>query len=509
MTQIQLLILGIFLLSLGAILGYFARQSIAKRKIGSLEEIIHQKLAKAQQEAEGILKEAKTKAEKILQTAQKEEEIKRKELLKAEKLLLERGIKLDRKEELIERKREEILKKANLLERKDQELQQALKETQQKLEKIAGLSKEQAFEILLKKIEQEHEQEIAHKLRQLENEGIERFEKKAKEILATAIQKLAVSQAQELTTTTVTLPDDEIKGRIIGKEGRNIKTLERLTGVEILVDDTPEVVVISGFDPIRRQIAKIALQKLIIDGRIQPARIEEEVAKAEKEIENQIKEAGEAAAFETGIVGLDPRLLKILGRLRFRTSYGQNVLLHSIEVAHLAGTIAAELGANVKVAKMAGLFHDIGKALDHQIEGSHVVIGMKILEKFGIQKEVIDAMKSHHGEFPVENLEAIIVQTADAISGSRPGARKETLEQYLKRIEELEKIALSFSGVEKAWALQAGREIRVFVKANEIDDLGTYKLAKEIAQQIEQELKYPGEIKVTVIREKRVVEFAR
>jgi ribonuclease Y len=305
------------------------------------------------------------------------------------------------------------------------------------------------------------------------------------------------------------LPNEEIKGKIIGKEGRNIRTLENLTGVEIIVDETPETVTISCFDPIRRQIAKLALEKLIKDGRIQPAKIEEKVEEAKKEIQEQIKEAGETAATELGLVGIDPKLLQILGRLKFRSSYGQNVLLHSIEVALLASALAEEIGANSFVCKKAGLFHDIGKAMDLQVEGSHVDIGIKILEKFGVEKEVIDAMKSHHEEYPYESIEAVLVQVADQISGARPGARKDTLENYLKRISELEKIALSFEGVEKAWALQAGREIRVFVRPEEIDDFGARKLAREIANRIQEELNYPGEIKVTVVREMKIIEYAR
>ena len=346
-------------------------------------------------------------------------------------------------------------------------------------------------------------------MKKLELEGRERFEKRAKEILAQAIQKWALSQAQEITTTTLTLPSEEIKGRIIGKEGRNIRALEKLTGVEIVVDETPEAVVISSFDPIRRQIAKSALEKLIQDGRIQPARIEEKVEEAKKEINSQIKEAGEAALYDVGLVGFDPKLVQLLGRLRFRTSYGQNVLLHSIEVSHLASALAAEIGANPLVCKKAGLFHDIGKAVDQQVEGSHTDIGIKILEKFGQDQEVISAMKSHHEEYPYESLEAILVQAADQISGARPGARKDTLENYLKRLADLENIASGFSGVEKAWALQAGREIRVFVKSEEIDDLEARKLAKDIANRIQEELKYPGEIKVNVIRETRVTEYAK
>jgi len=327
--------------------------------------------------------------------------------------------------------------------------------------------------------------------------------------MVSAMQRLDNSQVAESTTTIVSLPNDEMKGRIIGKEGRNIKTLERLTGVDVIVDETPETIIISGFNPMRRQIAKLALEKLIIDGRIQPTRIEEMVAKAKEEIDKKIKEAGEAAVYDTGVVGLDPRLIQLLGRLRFRTSFGQNVLIHSIESAHLAGMLAAELGADVSVSKKAGLLHDIGKAVDQEVAGSHVEIGKRILEKFGVDEKVIKAMQSHHEEYPYETIESRIIQAADAVSAARPGARKETLDNYLKRLGELEAIATSFNGVEKAYAIQAGREIRVFVTPGKIDDIQAHKLAKEIAKEIEKELKYPGEIKVNVIRETRVIEYAR
>jgi ribonuclease Y len=335
------------------------------------------------------------------------------------------------------------------------------------------------------------------------------MEKRAKEILAFAIQKCALSQAQEITTSTVSLPSDDIKGKIIGKEGRNIKTLERLTGVEIIIDETPETAIISSFDPVRRQIAKLALEKLMQDGRIQPAKIESKVEEAEKEITEQIKKSGEQAVYDLGVVGFDPKIVQLVGRLRFRTSYGQNVLLHSMEVAHIASAIAGELGANETVCKKAGLLHDIGKAVDHQFEGSHVDIGVKILEKFHVDKNIISAMKSHHEEYPAESLEAIIIQAADQISGARPGARKDTVENYIKRLEELEGIANSFKGIDKAYAIQAGRELRVFVKPNEINDMEQKKLAKKIADKIHEDLNYPGEIKVVVIRENRIIEHAK
>jgi len=503
------LLVSIVCLLLGSVLGYYARQSIAKKQVGTLEEKIQKKHAQAKKEAEELITEAKEKYSAILESAKREEDRRRKNLLKTEQVLLKRENILDKKISHFEENEKEFYEKVEKLKQIKENLENYKKEAVEKLEKISQLSQKEAKSELLKNVEKESELEILEKMRNLERDGMEKLEKRAKEILASVIQRCSFSQAQEITTTNVSLPNDEIKGRIIGKEGRNIRTLESLTGVEIVVDETPEAVVISGFDPVRRQIAKTALEKLIQDGRIQPARIEEMVSKAEEEIVSQIKEAGEQAVYETGIVGLDPKIVQLLGRLRFRTSYGQNVLLHSIEVSHLAGALASEIGANPQVARKAGLLHDIGKALDWKVEGSHTEIGIKILEKFGIEKEVIDAMKSHHGEYPVKGIEAILVQTADAISGARPGARKDTVENYLKRLGELEKIAGSFAGVEKAWALQAGREIRVFVKPEEIDDLAANKLARQIAKSIEEELRYPGEIKVTVIRENRIVEYAK
>ncbi|MFH1181273.1 MAG: ribonuclease Y [bacterium] len=500
---------GIFSLVLGAVLGYYIRQSIARKRAGTIEQTIQKKVQKAKEEADIIVSGAKEKAQGLLEASKKETEERYENILKTEKLLLKRESVLEQKSLEFDIREKDFHQRIEKLRQVKESLEILRKESLEKLEKIAGLKKSEAKAELLLGLEKEYEKDLLERLRKLEVEGEDRYENKAKEIIAEVIQKLALSQAQETTTTTFNLPSEEIKGRIIGKEGRNIRTLEKLTGVEIMIDETPEAVVISGFDPVRRQIAKLALEKLIKDGRIQPARIEEKVEEAQKEINSQIKEAGEAAVYDIGVIGLDPKLIQLLGRLRFRTSYGQNVLIHSIEVSHLASALAAEIGANVSVCKKAGLLHDIGKAVDQQIEGSHVDIGIKILEKFGIEKEVIDAFKSHHEEYPYLSLESRIVQSADQISGARPGARKDTLENYLKRLGELENIALTFSGVEKAWALQAGREIRVFVKPGEIDDFGAKKLARDIANKIQAELRYPGEIKVNVIREMRVVEYAK
>ena len=377
------------------------------------------------------------------------------------------------------------------------------------LQKISGFSKEAALEKLNKNIEEEYKDDLYRRMIKLERDNKEEIDKKAREILTLAIQRFSGSHIADATTTVVSLPSDEVKGKIIGKEGRNIKTIERLTGVDIIIDDTPEALIVSGFDPVRRQIAKLAIDKLIADGRIHPAKIEEMVEKARGEINEKIKEAGEAALFETGVGPVDPKLTYLLGRMAFRTSFGQNVLLHSIEMTHIAGMLAAEIGADVSVAKKGALFHDIGKAVDHEVQGTHVEIGRKILQKFGIDEKVIRAMEAHHEEYPYSSLESRIVQSADAISGARPGARRDTVEIYLKRLEDLEKISNSFDGVEKSYAIQAGRELRIFVTPTKIDDLGAIKLAKDIAKKVEEEMKYPGEIRVNVIRETRAIEYAR
>ena len=509
MNQITLLFVVVLVLSGGAVLGYFARQSIAKKRRGTIEAKLQKKISQTKKEAEEIINEAKEKANNLVSDSQKETEERRKELLGAEKTLYKRERVLDEKISNLDRREKDFDLKVKELREKKEKIEKAREEIGRKLEKISGFSKKEAREELLKNLERENEQELLGRIRKLKEEGSEKLKRQAQEILAEAIQRYALSQAQETTTTTLSLPSEEIKGRIIGKEGRNIKVFERLTGVEVIVDDTPETVLISGFNPVRRHIAKVALEKLIKDGRIQPARIEEQIEKARQEVEAQVREFGEKAAYDTGIVDLPQKLQDLLGRLYFRTSYGQNVLLHSIEVAHLAGALAEEIGADVRVAKKAGLLHDIGKAIDHQVQGSHVEIGIKILEKFSQPKEIISAMKSHHEDYEPESIEAVLIKVADQISGARPGARKDTVENYLQRLKELEDLALNFQGVEKAYAIQAGREIRVFVRPEEIGDLESYKLAKDIAARIQEELNYPGEIKVNLIRETRVTEYAK
>jgi len=495
-------------LALGAICGYYARQSIAKKRIGTAERELEEKSKKAKQEAEKIYLQAKERAEEIIESAKKDILKERQELRASEHLLFKRENFLNQKIKEVENREKDLEAKIQKVRIIKEEAEKLAKEHLKKMEEISGLKKEDAKKELLNQVEKEFALELYEKTRRMKEEGEEELNKKAKEILATAIQRCAISQAQELTTSSIQLLSDEIKGKIIGKEGRNIRTFEKITGVEVMVDET-DVVTISSFDPVRREIAKLTLEKLIKDGRIQPVRIEEKFEEAKQDINKEIKEAGEKVCYELGLVGIDSKLMQLLGKLKFRTSYGQNVLLHSYEVAILAEGIASELGANAQICKKAGLFHDIGKALDQEVEGSHVEIGIKILEKFNIGKEIITAMKSHHEDYPYENIEAIIVQVADQISGGRPGARKDTIENYLKRLKELEDIALQFQGVEKSWALQAGRELWVFVKPEEVDDLSTYKMARDISKRIKEELRYPGTIKVVVSRETKAVEYAR
>ena len=494
---------------LGIAIGYFLRLIISLGKKGSMELEIRQMMLEAEEKAKKIVIEAETKSVETMkeirkETRDKEEKFKVTEdrLIKKEALLDQRQIDIDKEVENIKQKVTEI---KEIRERAEKiEVQ---KNTE--LQNIARMSEEDAKNNLLSVVEKKYEEDILGRMKKLEENGEEKLEHRAKEILTTSIQRLSTSVAPDIMSTILSIPSDEMKGKIIGKEGKNIKAFERVTGVEVIVDDTPGLITISSFDPIRRQVARVALENLLMDGRIQPAKIEKIVEKAQQDINKIIKEKGEQAAYECGIINLDPRVISILGRLHFRTSYGQNVLQHSIEMSHIAGMIAEEVGANVQLAKTAALVHDIGKALDHEVSGTHVEIGRRILQKFGVSEDIIKAMQSHHEEFPYESVEAVIVQVADAISGGRPGARSDSIENYLKRLGELEAIANSFPGVEKSYALQAGREIRVFVFPEQISDLDAKKLARDMAEKIEGELKYPGEIKVTVIRESRVIEYAR
>jgi ribonuclease Y len=478
-------------------------------KRGSIELEMKQLLLSAKEESQKITDEAEKKAAKTTDALRQKEEEKEREWKKSEERLI-------KKEEMLEKRQEDIEREVSLIKEKAEEIraiktqiEERKKDVELELEKVARLSIEDARQELIQKTQNRFEEDMAVRMQKLEREGSDRLDRRAKDILTTSIHRLANSTAGDIMTTAVLIPNEELKGKIIGKEGRNIRTFERYAGVELVVDETPGTIIISSFDPVRRQIARLALENLILDGRIQPVKIEEMVEKAKTEINKIIKEKGEQACYECGVFNMDPRLVSILGRLYFRTSYGQNVLQHSIEMAHISGMLAEELGADVQIAKAGALFHDIGKAVDHEVQGTHVEIGRRILQKFGVDERITKAMQAHHEEYPYETLESFIVQSADAISGGRPGARRESVEQYIKKLEELEKIATTIPGVEKAYALQAGREIRVFVTPQEVNDLEAHQIAREIAIQIERELKYPGEIKVNVIRETRCIEYAR
>ncbi len=501
-------LIGIFSLG-GAVIGYFLRWALTFGKQGSAELKIKRMLLDAQENAKSIVSKAESKSISILEDVKKEKREKEDQLRKVEERLIKKEDFLDNRQVEIDTGAKNLENKIKKVEEIKNEINKIKEVEAENLKKIAGLSEEEAQAKLFKIIEKENEEDLSARMQKLEQLGEEKLEEKAKDILITAIHRMGNSVAADILSTTVNIPSDDIKGKIIGKEGKNIRAFERATGTEIIVDDTPGSITISSFDPVRRQIARIALENLIVDGRIQPARIEEFVEKAKEEINKTIKKRGEQAVYECGILNLDPRIVSILGRLYFRTSYGQNVLQHSIEMAHIAGMLAEELKADVAVAKAGALLHDIGKAVDHEIQGTHVEIGRRILQKFGADEKIIKAMQSHHGEYPYESIEAVIVQVADSISGSRPGARRDTVENYLKRLKELEDIANSFEGVSKSYALQAGREIRVLVTPEDISDLEAKRLARDIVMKIEKELKYPGEIKVNVIRETRIIEYAR
>ena len=494
---------------LGVGLGAYLRFLISLGKKGSMELKLRAMEFQAQEDAKKITTRAEEEAARLLKEARGEAKEKEDAQKTHEARLVKKEDFLDKRQGDLDKEAEEL--KAKIAEiKKIKERADALEaEKQVALEKVARLSEDEAKKELVSAMEKKHEEDILMRMQKLEQAGEEKLERRAQEILTSAIQRLGTAVSTDMLTTTVSIPSDEVKGKIIGKEGRNIKAFERATGVEVIVDDTPGAITISSFNPIRRQVARVALENLIADGRIQPAKIEQMVEKAEAEINKTIKEKGTQAAYECGVINLPPQVVMILGRLHFRTSYGQNVLHHSIEMAHLAGMIAAELGANVAVAKAGALLHDLGKAMDHEVQGTHVEIGRRILQKFGVDEAVVKAMQAHHGEYPYETPESVIVQVADAISGSRPGARRDTVENYLKRLEDLERIATSFPGIEKAYALQAGREIRIFVKPGEVSDLEAKNIAKDVASKVEAELKYPGETKVTVISENRVVEYAR
>jgi ribonuclease Y len=508
-TTLIVILIGVGVLLLGVGIGYYLRVIVALGKRRSIEIDIKQMMVGAKEEAQKITDEAKKKSEEKLKELKEEEKKKEQEFKETEKRLIKKDELLDVRQADINKEIENIKLKVEEVKKIQEKVSVIETEKKNELEKIAKLTEGEAKEELLKDIEKKYEEDILIKIQKLENSNEEKLDLRAKDILATSIQRLAVSTASDFMTTTVAIPNNEIKGKIIGKEGRNIRAFERVAGVELIVDDTPGSIVISSFDPVRRQVARVALENLILDGRIQPAKIEELVEKAKEEINKIIKEKGEQAVYECGIFNFDPRVVAILGRLYFRTSYGQNVLQHSIEMAHIAGMLAEELGADVAISKAGALVHDIGKALDHEVQGTHIEIGMRILQKFGADERIITAMKSHHEDYPYETIESIIVQTADAISGGRPGARRDSVENYLKRLQDLEALVNTFPAVEKSYALQAGREIRIFVTPEKISDAETKLMARDIAIKIEQELKYPGEIKVTMIRETRIIEYAR
>lgn len=509
MSTIVIILIGVAVLLLGMGIGYYLRLIVALGKRRSIEIDIKQMMVGAKEEAQKITDEAKKKTEEQLTNLKEEEKKKEQEWKEKDTRLIKKDEFLDARQIEVNKEAENIKIKVEEVKKIQEKILKIEEEKIAELERVAKLTEEEAKDALLKDVEKKYEEDILIKIQKLENNNEEKLDRRAKDILATSIQRLASSTASELMTTVVSIPNNEIKGKIIGKEGRNIRAFERAAGVELIVDDTPGSIVISSFDPIRRQVARLALENLILDGRIQPAKIEELVEKAKEEINKIIKEKGEQAVYECGIFNFDPRIIAILGRLYFRTSYGQNVLQHSIEMAHIAGMLAEELGADVAIAKAGALVHDIGKALDHEVQGTHVEIGMRILQKFGADEKIITAMKSHHEDFPYESIEAVIVQTADAISGGRPGARRDSVENYLKRLQELEALVNAFPAVEKSYALQAGREIRIFVTPEKISDAEAKLMARDIATKIEQELKYPGEIKVTMIRETRIIEYAR
>jgi len=507
---IAVTILGCFV---GFFAGIFYRKKIAEAKLGTAEIQAETLLDEARKAAEAkkkeLLLEAKEESIKVKNEAEKEAKERRNELQRAEKRLIQKEEVLDRKSDAIEKKDEQLQKKLAAVEAQKTEISKLVEKEQLELERISGLTSEQAKDYLLSNIENEVRLESAMLIKEIEAQAKQDADKRARDIVAGAIQRCAVDHVAETTVSVVTLPNDEMKGRIIGREGRNIRTLESLTGIDLIIDDTPEAVILSGFDPMRREVARIALEKLIIDGRVHPARIEEMVERAKKEVEVMIREEGEAATFETGVHGIHPELIRLLGKMKFRTSYGQNALKHSIEVANLCGLIAGELGADIAMAKRAGLLHDIGKSVDHDLEGTHVSIGVALCRKYRESEIVINSIESHHGDVEPANIISIITQAADAISASRPGARRETLETYIKRLQKLESIADEFKGVEKSFAIQAGRELRIIIIPEEVSDAELTLLAREVVKKIETELEYPGQIKVNLIRETRAIEYAK
>ncbi|MDO5724705.1 MAG: ribonuclease Y [Tissierellia bacterium] len=495
------------------IIGYFVRLKTAESKIGSAENQAKNILIDAEKESESkkkeILLEAKEEIHRLRDEAEREIKERRNDVQRTEKRILNKEEQLDRRSNNLEKKEESISNKLKAVEEKNKKAEEILSQRISELERISGYTSDEAKEILLEELKNDITQESALLIKEFEAKTKEESHKIAMDILAKTIQRCAPEYVSEHTVTAVSLPNDEMKGRIIGREGRNIRAIEALTGVDLIIDDTPEAVVLSSFDPVRREIARIALEKLILDGRIHPSRIEEMIEKAKREVDISIKEAGESAVFELGILNIHPEIVKMLGKLKYRTSYGQDVLRHSIEVAYIAAMLAEEIGADVKVAKRAGLLHDIGKAMDHEIQGAHVELGVEFLKRYKENKNVLHAVEAHHGDVEAKTIEAVLVQAADAVSAARPGARRETLESYIKRLEKLEEIANSFEGIDKSYAVQAGREVRIIVKPEDISEANIIVLARDVAKRIESEMEYPGQIKVNVIRETRHVDYAK
>lgn len=497
----------------GGAIGYLVRKNIAEGKVATAEETANRIVQEAEKTGEAkkkeLLLEAKEEIHRLRSEIERENKERRSEIQKSERRLVQKEENLDKKLDSYEKKEEHLIEQTSKLREAQDKIDALYSQQRDELERVSGLTSDEAKKELLDTVEVEVKHDTAKLVKDLEQQAKDEADNKAREIISMAIQRCAADHVAETTVSVVALPNDEMKGRIIGREGRNIRTLETLTGIDLIIDDTPEAVIVSGFDPVRREIARTALEKLINDGRIHPARIEEMVEKAQKEIDQKIKDAGEQATFDTGVHGVHPEIIKLLGRLRYRTSYGQNVLKHSTEVAHLAGLMAAELGVDVTMAKRAGLLHDIGKAVDHEMEGSHVELGAEVAKRYHESATVVNAIESHHGDVEPTSVEAVLVAAADAISAARPGARRETLETYLKRLTRLEEISESFEGVEKCYAVQAGREIRIMVKPDKIDDDEAVLLARKVAKKIEEEMEYPGQIKVIIVRETRAVDYAK